>query len=393
MRGLTVFLGRTYRKFIHAGLKMWLNDKKVYLHDPLYMLGPTYYDKKRSGGLDPKAKQVGRTVTIPLDIPGSDGETAEVTIKMSLLPKEWRKKRGDGGSKFARRRNIHNNEGISVLRADREVLHGKVPYLIGKRGQAKYKTADRFWGCEIAFPPELDDYFHVRFIKRGAEPVKSLRDKIRDEITKAVKTLRTQIKGGWEKTEEAEEKEKGAYHGAEEAMAKADSKLPGGTSGKRGKKAAVDSDLDDEDKALEDIAAEDADTHTDGLSDEEKQKKIEARKKELESKPYSIVPVEFPASVFFEPVFLPGKIIIKLNKKHPFYEEVFAPLCGDLKTLDEDSDILAEAKSPQHRKARKAMLLLLMSHAKAESQFDNHEKLFENLRSQWGMTLSAALTE
>jgi hypothetical protein len=37
-------------------------------------------------------------------------------------------------------------------------------------------------------------------------------------------------------------------------------------------------------------------------------------------------------------------------------------------------------------------LLLLFAYAKAESMFDNHEELFETLRSQWGAALSAALS-
>lgn len=38
------YLGRTYRKFIEAGKKIILDGKQVYLHDPLYMSGPTQFD-------------------------------------------------------------------------------------------------------------------------------------------------------------------------------------------------------------------------------------------------------------------------------------------------------------------------------------------------------------
>lgn len=39
------------------------------------------------------------------------------------------------------------------------------------------------------------------------------------------------------------------------------------------------------------------------------------------------------------------------------------------------------------------LLLLLFACAKAESMFDNHEDLFGALRSQWGIVLTAALSE
>ena len=47
MNGLiATYLGRTYRKFIEAGLKIYLDDRQVYMHDPLYVSGPTQFDTK-----------------------------------------------------------------------------------------------------------------------------------------------------------------------------------------------------------------------------------------------------------------------------------------------------------------------------------------------------------
>lgn len=113
---------------------------------------------------------------ITLDIPDAPGKTADVLIRMSLLPKEWHTEAGAGGGVEAKKRKIDQNEGISILRADREVLYAHVPYITGKRGEARSLDIDRWWGCEISFPPELDNYFQVRYIKRGAEPIASLRN-------------------------------------------------------------------------------------------------------------------------------------------------------------------------------------------------------------------------
>lgn len=60
------------------------------------------------------------------------------------------------------------------------------------------------------------------------------------------------------------------------------------------------------------------------------------------------------------------------------------PLCGNL----------ADSETNQERQdIKNAILLLLFSYVKAESMFDNHEILFEALRSQWGTALATALSE
>ena len=46
---IATYLGRTYRKFIEAGLKIYLDDRQVFLHDPLYYSGPTQFDTRETG--------------------------------------------------------------------------------------------------------------------------------------------------------------------------------------------------------------------------------------------------------------------------------------------------------------------------------------------------------
>lgn len=379
--GLPTFLGRTYRKFIQAGRQLWLNGEQIYLHDPLYTAGPTVWDAKNAKEADLKAKVWGNKVEIPLEIPNSGGQTANVSIRMSLLPREWRPVQGAGYSSFARTRKITENEGISILRADREVLYGPVPYIIGTRGVAKFLEIDRWWGCEISFPPELDEYFHVRYIKRGAEPVASLRDQIRTVIGPAVVALRVQIKADYEKAEEAREKEAGVFAEAEQAMAKVDAALPRGKSGE-------DKSPEETTRELEEIVEAAVEVGADGTD-----KPKEQRKRELEAKSYAIVPVRYPSTVLFEPVHQPGRVIVKLNVDHPFYKQVFEPLCGTVESMDEDSPVDTGADTPEKRLARKAFMLLLMSYAHAEGFFPQQVDLLKNLRAQWGVTLGTALAE
>ena len=367
------YLGQTYRKFIERGLEITLNGERVYLHDPLYMAGPTIFDEQRltaEGTIEPKATSLGE-FRIPREIPGSGGKTADVVIRMSLLPEAWRPTMGSGGSAEAKKRKIDKNEGISILRADREVFYGHVPYITGRRGEARADDKDRWWGCEIAFPPELDQDFQVRYIKRGAEPMPDLRDQIRAAIGEVVQTARKMVQEVWNVNRSEESKRSGNFAQAEKAMATTGAVLPKSKKGKNLTESEAERQIDTLASAA--LGAERSNTS-----------KRERKKEEIRKKPYSIEPVNYPPSVLFETVYLLNNIIIKLNVNHPFYKNILQPLCGDLSGDDAEQE---------KRDIKNAILLLLFAYAKAESMFDNHEDLFVCLRSQWGATLAAALNE
>lgn len=367
------YLGQTYRKFIERGLEIKLNGGRVYLHDPLYMASPTIFDDQRlsaEGSIEPKAASLGE-FRIPREIPGTDGKTADVVIRMSLLPEEWRPTMGSGGSTDAKKRKIDKNEGVSILRADREVFYGHVPYITGKKGEAKSDDKDRWWGCEISFPPELDHDFQVRYIKRGAEPTADLRDQIRAAIGDVVQTARKMVQETWSVNKSEESRQSGNFGKAEETMAKAAYTLPRGKKGKN----LTESEDEEQVDALARAAL--------GGEKQNAQKKAQ-KKAEIRKKPYSIEPVSYPKTVLFDTVHLLNNTIIKLNVNHPFYKNILQPLCGDLS----ESEINQERQD-----IKNAILLLLFAYAKAESMFDNHEEVFDALRSHWGTALAAALSE
>lgn len=369
---LAHFFGRTYRKFIYGGRKIHVNGAEVFLHDPLYKMGPTRFERDSQ---EPKATLWGKSESIELEIPNSGGKKAALTITMTLLPKEWRKKRGDGAKQFALDRKIQENEGISILRANREVLYAPVPYLIGKRGQARFLDIDRWWGCEVSFPPELDDYFTVKYIKRGAQPIESLRDKIREIISAAVNDLREKIQKDFREEKQRIAKQSGIFDDAEKAMSDAETFLPKGKQG-------TELSKDREEEIIDGIV--------DKAVDDEK-KTREDKKRELADKPYSIVPVNLPEMFFFDTVHMLGKIVIELNVNHPFYKNVFEPLCGSIENLDEDGDNPEDTE--EKRKVRQAIMLMLLSYAKSESFFTDPQQvgMLAQLKMQWGMTLGAVI--
>lgn len=364
------YLGRTYRKFIESGLQITLDGRQVSLHDPLYISGPTQFDTKEKQ--DPKATMYSQT-TLDWDIPGTDGEKAPIAIRISLLPKEWRLNIGDGGSTDAKKRKIDQNEGVSILRANREVLYDKVPYLIGKKGQYSYEENDRWWGCEISFPPELDECFQIRYIKRGAEPIGALKDRLKDELTSAVNSLRKTIKADRAQKQAEENQAASTFDNAENLMGATDSVLPPNKAGKSMSK-------EEEDQKIEEIL---------DLTIDEDDAKKEEKKVQLQKKPYSIVPVKYPQTILFEPEFLlENKVVIKLNVNHPFYKNVLNPLCGDLGDVDNTEEYNEKTK------IKDAIMLLLLSYAKAAAGFsDEHTDMLDTLLSSWGTILSAAVNK
>ena len=57
------------------------------------------------------------------------------------------------------KRYINRNEGISLLRNDREVRDPQydIPFWT-----PKWRPEDRWWGCEVSFDAELDNWFQVK---------------------------------------------------------------------------------------------------------------------------------------------------------------------------------------------------------------------------------------
>ena len=366
------YLGRTYRKFIETGLKIYLDNRIVYLHDPLYMAGPTQFDTNETK--DPKA-QLYSEYAFDWDIPGRPGEKATIRIKLSLLPLEWRANIGDGGNNEAKKRKIDQNEGVSILRANREVLYDKIPYLIGqKRGQFSYQDNDRWWGCEISFPPELDECFQVRYIKRGAEPIGALKDRLKSELTGAITSLRKRIKEDRAIEKAKQNQAKNHFDNVADIMTDLDDVLPMN-------QTRNNMTQEEESARIEKILDETA-----GSTGETEAERA-ARKEAINNRMYSILTVSYPASVLFETEMLLGdKMVIKLNTNHAYYQKVIEPLCGDALKADSADESVDKAK------ARDAIMLLLLSYVKARSAMKDtasNRMLFDNLESQWGSILSA----
>jgi hypothetical protein len=178
---LVNYTARTFRKFLDGGIQIYIDNTRVRPHDPLFLMKTTMFHEGETP--DPVA-----TVLVDegfdWEIPDQPEKAGRVAVTVTLLPEEFRPKEGAGGSKHAKERRVDENEGISILRADREIFFGPL-----RDVQPAIENLDRFIGIEIRFSPELDECFKVRNVKKGAEPVDGLRDKLQGLISKTVHTL------------------------------------------------------------------------------------------------------------------------------------------------------------------------------------------------------------
>ena len=183
---LKEWVSRAYRYTIWDGVEIYINNEKILAHDPLYL------NTSQTKFPDDQPSTVKCIKSIKWDIPNSQGKTSIITVKLTLLPEEWRTEQGDGGREPAVKRRIPKNEDISILRDHREIafrnLYPAVPSQL---------DIDRWWGCEINFEPDLDECWEVKNIKRGANPIKELRSELKKLLTPNIHALRKDIQNYW----------------------------------------------------------------------------------------------------------------------------------------------------------------------------------------------------
>jgi hypothetical protein len=362
------YVARTFRKFLDKGVVIELDGGPVCPHDPLYLMTSTRFHE----GKEPEAVapfKVSEKFEFP--IPSDPSRTSEVHVTLTLLPKEWRRVLpGDGRSAFAKERRVDENEGFSILRADREIFVG---FLSGVQPSQDGRPIDRFIGKEIRFEPELDECFHVRNVKKGAEPIEGLRHKLKEKIFHTIQTLRKQISDDASEFQKQTLQDKGMTAEAEQIVAETQRTARKPKAGKDTPPEVVDKKVD-----------EAADSMTKDVPDELRPQKKKQLKERMKSQPYTVVPESWPGRELFVIDHLGSTTIVKVNIQHPFYTEVYAKL---LATAEQEED------SPARELARTTKLgidLLIAGYARAEGQFDDTSS-FDDLRTNWGLELRSLI--
>lgn len=375
---LLKFLARTYREFIARGLKIVFNKQTLSLYDPLFLL-PNPRAVELLG--DQWQAQIIEQGQISID-----GQ--EVTITVTLLPEQVRLKRGEGGNRGSVFRfkdlRIDENEGrVSILRQKREIYYDIIPRLLpeGKQNQ------DRFIGIQVAFPATLDEYFRVRHFKRGAEPVDKLREAIKKFLAKPVRQARQEIDKRWAATNAQEQAADEAHTSAIEAMKKVEESAPRGIGGS-------DITPEREETILTDAAvdlAKERGINVEDMEPDQRIEKLDQLKKEIKEETLTVIDSEWPGYELFEISHLNGRVILKLNWRHPFMRDIYGPIkdLADGKMIDRTLPAL-EALG---QRVQGAIDVLLFSYAKAENMNRHPDQQYGSLRMYWSQLLVEGVRE
>lgn len=369
---LRTFIARTYRFFLDKGLRIELNGKHVTLLDPLFMLDNPRIIKRY------KPSDVRGVVIDEDDIEIAKGHSIHVTV--TLAPPEFRHEEGDGGKvdyldRDIREFQIDDSAGkISMVRNGREINYDIVPRLL----PAGIDKPDRYIGIEVKFPADLDEFFQVRNVKRGAVPVMKLREELRTWLDKPVRLARKEIRRHWGDIETQEQAQAGAHEQATGAAARVEETSAPGQAG-QGVTA------EQAEQIINDVLFEDLQ-----LTEADDAETIAHIRQEIEDKPFILVDARWSGSELFEINHLNGKAIIKINHRHPFWRDVYDPIKDVIRSGGSESseeEILALL-----RKADAAIDALVLAYAKAENMHKDPSQ-YDQLRGFWGTFTRAYLSE
>jgi hypothetical protein len=360
-------LARIFREFICGGITISVNDNVLLAHDPTFVREGTWADRVLSAEADaarqPSTKPHLRHFPPRVFFDGAISVAgSKVRVIVTLAPREVLRRRGMGGDEFAKKLRVPENQGqISFMRLGREISYANVPSSFG----SAVDDPDRFIGIEVHFTPELDSMMGVRNVKRGAEPSADFREALRILLKQWIPEARKEIQEWWGTAARNAGESSGEHDQINKALAEANLTLPKS-------RVAVEATEKETVEALEDLAV-------DVGKDTPEEKKAYVKK--VKQYPFVIESVDFPGTNLFEIMHTNKQTIIRLNTRHRFYREMYAPLTA---LAREGAVARSSDPSAVARRAVEAVTLLLVAYAKAESMDEQPNETYGELRQWWG---------
>lgn len=292
-RKVTGYIGQTFRNFIYPinGVPAHLitvNGTAVRPFDPLY-LNP---DAEWTGG----EKRGESTLVLP--VLGNDGETSTINVRYSILPiEEWQAL----PPKEKKARRITDNKGFSVVRAGREIEVVERFFLrTTNDGEGRISNNDAWWGCEVSFDPKLDEVFGITNNKQEVRPNLQALQKLREEISATITTLRNEY------DERRLKKTPAKTHPSEEKASQNDRFLP--------PLPEPEPDPEQYKQILDDYV-------TNFRREDES---AEGAKQRVESKLFTIELESAKEGPFYRTAYLGQNTIVYVNTDHGFYKDLYS---------------------------------------------------------------------
>ncbi len=332
VRKLEVELGRRFRHFIWKGLRMTINGDNLEAFDPLY--------------LNPKAEISGAQLfgeemrfEVRAD-PVDARKTGWVRVRFAELPVHaWHKLSNDE----KRRMGISKGAGVSVVRGGREVDYGW--FFMGSKHRENY---DDWWRCEIQFDPILDEAFGITHTKQQARPQAHLLDALTPDLEATARVLNGRARKAHTAVKASER-----FSEAERIA-------------------------NERDHLLRPLPRS-ADSAAKALMRELKESHPTLRERVDEKDRYSIIEHAVKDTSFFTLAHDGDRLVLVLNPDHPFYREIYRPLC--------------EGEAPRDPQLRAKLELLLLAAARSEAGARGKVPTLAKHRLEWSNTLAAFLND
>ncbi len=389
-------LGRIHRRFIGDGsLTVRLAggedgkfeiDEAATINDPMYLTpAPTLPAPYNTQPMFKRLYEV--PVIIELDGVQHEVQTRYSVADESTVTLAGAQNRGD--TPYGK--DAADNIGVSVMRAGRELM-------LDRSWTIQYDPRDRWWGCEVEFPADLDEIFGVTNNKQAAtvfnelsrlewkdlaesgETLRQVADRLKEEgdpkgvllhlsntIRENLNTIRNTIKVQGKGT-----RRKGERHETGDPTDEANERwknrdktnpIPGGDT------PPTPNDIN----GLTEDLVEDGRTETDA-------EEIVARVVAGDLKVVFIDKELGGSSQLFAIVPRGPLTEVVFNRRHPAFEMIF-----DTVSADDDLDTLSSTELQDRLlKAGRAVQLLFAAWGRMEREEPTHAALHERVRETWG---------
>lgn len=366
----TRIIGRVYRRYIAEGKKIYINNRLVEAFDPTYWTTSARHSKVP--GITTKQSQLVRSWPVEIPVEEHSDKTSVATVKLYMLPiQEW----SDLPRKVLKNDlHLFDDYTVSFMRNDREVEIGSSYKKLGVS-----KHSDNNWlRLQIDFSGELDEAFGVAANKQGVRPKGYVSEAIKLKIGEDLKKTRDSIK----------------------RIKSGKSAAISGTGVSEAERRASDTDVfqgkplptqepetEEEKDALErNLRALAVGLKREGESDDEAFERINSSHYVINFKHDEYWP-------FYHCDFEFGKVILTINKAHPFFTQVWQPLAEIAKSVDasgsetDDGIVIPHDTAAQCPELLVAIQLMLLSLGRTQSQMSledsEHRQMFETLRREW----------
>jgi hypothetical protein len=320
---LSAQLGRMFRYFLWDGIQIRVNNNNLVPVDPLFC-----HSRSPLSGAQP----YGDPITYKIRTPGNPERVSEIQVRFSELPVlDWRTM----SIQEKRRFGIVKGAGVSLIRARREIAYGW--YFMGDKRRENY---DDWWRCEVAFGPELDEYFHPTHTKQEIHPGLELENVLTPDMEGLARVLNSRTRASFARSKE--------LNGTAARLATGrDKYLPPFPTGR-----------------------------ADRTCDASRTVKLPASKRMQGTRRYVLTTAQLPNEAFYAVEIKNDVLELKLNTDHAFFESLYRPICAH---SDKSLQIAIEC------------FLFALARAEAEAQVGPQQYWYNRKRVAWSNILATFL--